>query len=545
MPKIGDSYCFLIRNDPTVCPFISPDDEVLLSDLTKRLRHRCLACDFFRQDLDGLRQQEHPAFAVNLLLLEEVLKRGQKLAKFSQAQEMHDEMLDILLHLSNTLELALDTDEIIYKGLVAFTAGTSFGFNRGLVLLEENGQLHGAFALGPRDSQEAERIWGEIVEKGITTIDLLSYSAEAFGREREKFQGILRRFSFGTDDAPFNRAFDLGGVVVRVGADDPVAPALREFYGQIPFWVVPLFSLGRIPLGVILVDNFLTPREVSVEDTRAMQIFAREISLALERGVAYQQLEEKIQNLQQAQRRIREDQELILKLKEGMAAGEMVLQLTHSIKNPIVAIGGLARQLNRKLGQNSTYAKYVTAIVQESSRLEEMLKDFVKFVDAQYASEREPVLINQVVDVLFREKERLFQAAHIDCRLRLGDGLRPILGNNRQVYNCLENLINNSIEAMTDGGDLFIETGFDGSFVTIKVRDTGPGMPEEALNNLFKPFFTTKPIGSGLGLYTAKGVIEGLGGSINVICEPGAGCAVYIRIPPMENGDNGNNSGHR
>ncbi|MBI3949318.1 MAG: hybrid sensor histidine kinase/response regulator, partial [Acidobacteria bacterium] len=58
------------------------------------------------------------------------------------------------------------------------------------------------------------------------------------------------------------------------------------------------------------------------------------------------------------------------------------------------------------------------------------------------------------------------------------------------------------------------------------------------------PFFTTKPTGSGLGLYTAKEIIEGLGGSINIVCEPGSGCAVYVKIPPVREEAHGNYSGH-
>jgi signal transduction histidine kinase len=543
MPKFGEKYCFLIPDDPSVCPFITEKDTALLRDLKRRLRQKCLTCDYFRQDLEQLRREQNPAFDVGLMLLDETLLRGRMLTKFSESLEIRDEMLDILLHLSNTLEWTLDPHEIIYKGLVAFTAGTSFGFNRGVALLANDGRLQGTFALGPRNQDEANQIWKDLTDQGLTMVDLLLYSPEAYERERAKFQWLLDSLSFALTDPPFEQAFELA-TVLRVNPDMEMAPTLRDFYQQTTVWVLPLFSHVKIPLGVILVDNFLTQQDILLEDTRAMQIFAKEISLALERGLAYTELREKLQRLEEANRQIQEDQAVILKLKEDIAAGEMVLQLTHSVKNPIVAIGGLARQLNRKLGWQVAYSKYIQAIVREATRLEEMLKDFVRFVDARYASDKEWVNVNQVITVLCQEKERLWQTMKIKGHVKLNDDMPLVLADRRQLYNCLENLVNNAIEAMPAGGTLFLETDFDDDLLTIRVADTGLGMPEEALRNLFKPFFTTKATGSGLGLYTAKEILEGLGGTINIICEPGNGCTVLVKIPWKEEPGYGDCSGH-
>jgi signal transduction histidine kinase len=544
MPKVGESYCFLIPNDPSVCPFIEEHETVLLRDLDKRLRKKCLGCEYFRSDLEQLRHEQSPLFEVALMLLDETLWRGKKLAAFSESLDIRDEMLDILLRLSNTIELTLDPHEILYKGLVAFTAGTSFGFNRGVALLTDHDELRGEFALGPLDREEASHIWREINDKGLTVADLLRYVPDTYERERAKFQQALRRLTFTIDEPPFQQAFEMDAVL-RVDPVMEIAPALREFYQQTTFWVLPLFSHLKVPLGAILVDNFLNQPDRALEDddTRAMRIFAREISLALERGLAYAQLQEKLGTLEEAHRQIQENQAKILRLKEELAVGEMVLQLTHSVKNPIVAIGGLARQLNRKTSQHPIYSKYTHAIVQEATRLEETLQDFVKFVEARYPSEHEPVSVNRMVTVLCQEKERLLQSMKIVCHLRLKDGLPDIRANRRQIYNCLENLVTNAMEAMPHGGDLSIETDFEREQVIVKVADTGAGISEEGLSNLFKPFFTTKPTGSGLGLYTAKQIIENLGGSIHVACELGSGCTVFVRIPPAGESNHGNHSG--
>lgn len=570
MPKVNHSYCFLIANDPSVCPFLGPHDTVLLQDVKARLVKKCLTCEYFRSDLEQLRQEQGALFDVMLILLDELIhmrenytvtrreldvavkladetiQRSHKLTQLSEALEIRDEILNILLHLTDTLGWTLDPHEIIHRGLIAFTAGTSFGFNRGVALLMDGEVLRGTFALGPRDEEEANRIWNDILHKGLTAIDLISAPVETldYERERAKFQDWLDRLTFTVDDPPFKQAFEQAHVM-RVDPQMEIAPRLRDFYQQTPFWILPLFTHVERPLGVILVDNFLTHRDAMPEDLRAMRIVAKEIALALERGLAHTELQQQLQRLQQINQLVQDNQAVILKLREDMAAGEMILQLTHSVKNPVVAIGGLARLLNRKLGQHATHGRYTQAIVQESMRLEEMLKDFVKYVDARYASDKEPVDVNQLISVLCQEKERLWQAMKVTPHVQLQADAPMVLANRRQLYNCLENLVNNAIEAMPNGGSLFLETACDtDGWLTVRVADTGQGMPEEALQNLFKPFFTTKPTGSGLGLYTAKEIIEGLGGNLSIICEPGSGCAVHMKIPSMKEVHHAYNSRH-
>jgi signal transduction histidine kinase len=139
-----------------------------------------------------------------------------------------------------------------------------------------------------------------------------------------------------------------------------------------------------------------------------------------------------------------------------------------------------------------------------------------------------------VVELLYQEKKIKGKLHGIDFHLNLKTDIPLVLGNDYQLYNCIENIVNNSIEAMPEGGELFIETGVQDGFVLISIRDTGPGIPDEVMKNLFKPFFTTKTIGSGLGLYTSKEIIERMGGNIAVSCEMGKGCRVSINLPVLK-----------
>lgn len=553
MAKFGERYCWTIKDDPSVCPYIKPGEEYLLGDVKKRVREKCIECEELRGDLKILAEEKGSIFETFPLVLDELLKREQKLKKYGKSLKIKEEMFDMLVHLSTSLKLVLDLDEILYKGLVAFTTGSSFGFNRAIVLLSQNRRLRGYFALGPKNPEEAFAIWREISEKKLTISDLFRFSPDVFKKEREKFSEALKSMEFDINEGIFKRVFKTGmiigvppddfsalkdfyppDVMLRVSPEDDVPGALRNFYRDTPFWIVPLFSHLKRPLGAIMLDNFLTRREVLEEELKAIEIFATEISLALERGLTYEELEERVETLEEANIKLREHQEIIMKLREEASIGEMVLQLTHSFKNPVIAMAGLAKLLRKKTDPGSPITKYADAILEEAIKLEETLKDFVNLVKTKYKSDKSYIDVNNVVELLYQEKRAKGKLQGVDFHLNLGENLPPVFENYYQLYYCIENIVNNSIEAMPEGGELSIETMAQDGFIAVSVRDTGPGIPADVMNNLFKPFFTTKTLGSGLGLYTSKEIIENMGGHIVVSCEREKGCSVTIKIPTVE-----------
>jgi signal transduction histidine kinase len=95
----------------------------------------------------------------------------------------------------------------------------------------------------------------------------------------------------------------------------------------------------------------------------------------------------------------------------------------------------------------------------------------------------------------------------------------------------LLNLMLNAEQAMADGGELILQARRDGDEVVLEVIDTGAGIPPEELPRLFKPFHTTKPGGTGLGLATTRKIIEAHGGTISVQSEVGKGTKFTVRVP--------------
>ncbi|MCX8044541.1 MAG: response regulator [Desulfobacterota bacterium] len=127
------------------------------------------------------------------------------------------------------------------------------------------------------------------------------------------------------------------------------------------------------------------------------------------------------------------------------------------------------------------------------------------------------------------------QAASRGCTVALhttiGE-LKPVIGNAAELREVLVNLINNAIDAMPNGGDIYIDATLIDDSVQISVTDTGPGIPESIRDRLFDPFFTTKDIGStGLGLSISYGIIKRHHGMLEVTSPPGSGARFCITLP--------------
>ena len=128
-----------------------------------------------------------------------------------------------------------------------------------------------------------------------------------------------------------------------------------------------------------------------------------------------------------------------------------------------------------------------------------------------------------------------FQDKQIALDVNLSSTLPSIEADSQQLKQVFVNLFANAMQAMPGGGTLTVITEpwptADGEGVAITISDTGGGVPQEVLENIFNPFFTTKREGTGLGLALSKRLIEGHGGAIEVINREGDGVTFILRLP--------------
>jgi signal transduction histidine kinase len=218
--------------------------------------------------------------------------------------------------------------------------------------------------------------------------------------------------------------------------------------------------------------------------------------------------------------------------------GRLAAGVAHEVNNPLAIINekaGLAKDLvalSEDFPQKEKFLKLIESVltsVERCSTITHRLLGFAKRMDTETETIDLELLIREVLS--FLEKEVSYR--NISINMGVSDGLPSIESDRGQLQQVFLNIINNAIEELEGGGQIDItmrET--DGGVVAVTIADNGRGIPEEKLKQIFDPFYTTKKeYGTGLGLSITYGIVEKLGGKINVESEVGRGTSFTITLP--------------
>lgn len=222
--------------------------------------------------------------------------------------------------------------------------------------------------------------------------------------------------------------------------------------------------------------------------------------------------------------------ERILQSERLASLGRVVAEITHEIKNPLMMIGGFARQLLRT-SKDQDQAKKLEIIADEVGRLEALLVG-LRDVYVSRVNPSESVDINALV-------KEVYELVIEDCRKRSIalsldlDGDSPLVkGDQARLKQVFLNLVKNAIEAVDRRGRVAVRTRRSNGKFEIVVADNGRGIASEDREKIFTPFFTTKPQGTGLGLCVSKRIIEEHpGASFSVESQMGKGTAFKVSLP--------------
>ena len=234
-----------------------------------------------------------------------------------------------------------------------------------------------------------------------------------------------------------------------------------------------------------------------------------------------------------------EKQRLTAELAEAgklAALGRITLNVADEFRNPLSAVGGFARRLQKKLPDGAREKEYAESIVAEVSRLEVILRHVLALTRPGTPRLTEQDIREAIEEALGQYDERSRKQG-VTIGRALGD-LPPVSVDRAQVAEALGHLISNAFDAMPGGGTLTVSTGLetmrDTRYAVVRIEDTGEGISEERLEMVFEPFFSTRhgeSKGTGLGLPIAKKIIEEHRGFIRAESVPGKGSTFSIYLP--------------
>ncbi len=286
----------------------------------------------------------------------------------------------------------------------------------------------------------------------------------------------------------------------------------------------PMETKGRVT-GMIFIAA--PERQYEKIELEVFCALASQAAIALENAALHERLRRK---LVMTREELRHTQAELIRSEKIASMVEMAMGVAHSIRNPVMSMGGLARQLARDLRDNPRARKKLAFIIQGTDRLEKIVGEFAKFARQDSFSPEQADIV-ALAGQAVRYAMTTEQAAGVEFILEPQQGELPCRHDPLLLRRVFDEVIANSLEALAGKGRIRISIRPEGQFVRIDISDNGPGMPEERLGLIFDPFFTTKTHSTGLGLTDVHRIIEQHEGTIEVTTAPGQGTTFTIRIP--------------
>jgi len=209
--------------------------------------------------------------------------------------------------------------------------------------------------------------------------------------------------------------------------------------------------------------------------------------------------------------------------------------VAHEIKNPLGSMGIHLQLIQKKIAgkkriEPKDIAQYLGVINEEVDRLNRIVVDFL-FAVKPMDTRLEDGSINQVIQGLLAFVRPELDQAGVRIESNLSPSVPTLRIDPRYIKQALLNLIKNAVAAMPEGGVLRIETRKSGEEVQLKLSDTGTGIPEQIMDKIFDPYFTTKPFGTGLGLTIVFKIVKEHFGDVSVSSREGEGTTFTLSLP--------------
>lgn len=321
------------------------------------------------------------------------------------------------------------------------------------------------------------------------------------------------------------------------GCSNHILPANIQAYASLP-----IMEEGRV-LGVLTLNS--PSKDFFTHDIlEALLVMANLAGTAIHQWILFTQLQDEKKELLRANFDLKRTQNQLIQSEKLAATGRLSADIAHEINNPIGIIAlrvecMLLDDKERKEGKlPEPVIEDLNVIMNQANKIARVTRSLLSF--ARLPVEEKNVF--NLNDVILETKNLWYKHLKkkgIELSHELKPDLAEVKGNSNQMQQVLVNLIQNSEDAMPQGGKVHIVSDNDLEWVSVQVRDTGCGIRPDHLGRIFEPFFTTKEIGrgTGLGLAISYKLVEENQGKIQAESKVGEGTCVKVSLPVFKSGE--------
>ncbi|MBW1783937.1 MAG: hypothetical protein JRL30_24750 [Deltaproteobacteria bacterium] len=220
----------------------------------------------------------------------------------------------------------------------------------------------------------------------------------------------------------------------------------------------------------------------------------------------------------------------LLQAESLAAVGRAVSDVAHDMKAPLMAIGGFTTQVSRALDREDPKQKKLQLVVQETARLESMVREMLDF-GRPMVIRREATDLNDLVEEIIQASGPVAEKLRVEVKADLEPSMPPLTMDRQRFKQVLLNLTVNALEASPPGESVIIKTTQEMGQANLHVTDRGTGIDTEDEDKVFQPFFSKKKGGTGLGLPIVKKIVEAHKGDIRFHRNADAGMTFTVTLP--------------
>lgn len=319
--------------------------------------------------------------------------------------------------------------------------------------------------------------------------------------------------------------------VVKLASWQEANALSRDFETVRASWIIPLFVRNEEFTGAICFSSPSADTVYDASDFQFFRQFGNLVAKALRNALSVLDLRTINEELQDVQAQL-------LQATKLTAIEQLATGIAHEIHNPLTIISGKAQVLllqKERTRMDDRVEEVLKTIVKQTKRAADITRKLLMFSQGSGAP-KEMLRLDQVLEDTLSLVSYQTSLEGIEITRQIGVPLPSFYGNVHEMREVFLNLILNAVQSVGSQGKIHCELNGrpQDQLIEISISDTGSGIPADALQKVFNPFFTTRPDAVGLGLFVTKQIVHRYGGSIRAQSRQGEGSLFVIQFPYME-----------